>query len=127
MRVGIIYYIIIFLLSINLYSSSIDEQIKSLENIPTKDRYKLMNKIKRSLVKLNIQQRKKAIMKLQKNMAIKVNHNTTTIKQQYTKKPEIHIVQKIHIVNTIKNDTTHTNVNTKQQKQPNHKDKHSKK
>ncbi|SHO80697.1 hypothetical protein MNB_SV-15-300 [hydrothermal vent metagenome] len=51
-----------------LYGNSIDDKIKALKNAPTKEKFKLMNAIKKEIASMHQKERFKAIKKLQKNM-----------------------------------------------------------
>ena len=56
--------------SIESYGMTLDEQIAQMKNAPAKQRVKMMNQLKRNLLKMNSSQRAKIISKLRQQ----VNH-----------------------------------------------------
>jgi len=77
------YIIITILLSSILCANSIDDKIKALKNAPTKDKFKLMNSIKKEIASMHQKERLKAIKKLQKN--IDTNRTSKNILSKDTK------------------------------------------
>lgn len=60
---------IIFLASIAWSAPSIDAQIEAIKKAPPKERFRLMNRLKRQLVQMNQKQRSEAIAKLRAKTA----------------------------------------------------------
>jgi len=85
-RMKILLFIMILLST--LISSSLEEMLKQLQTTPKEQRYKLVNNIKRELVKLNSEQRAQALKQLQKNLKvrhkyhIRENSQKTELKHQ---------------------------------------------
>ena len=57
---------LIILLPLLLFSFDLDKEIEKLQTLPPSERYKLMNKIKIEILKLNEKERIKALKKLLK-------------------------------------------------------------
>ena len=91
--------LLLLLLSI-LHGNSIDDKIKALKNAPTKDKFKLMNSIKKEIASMHQKERLNAIQKLQKNM-----EGNKTIKSIVTKDTKIKVENQAEktISNTVDN------------------------
>ena len=57
----------ILLIPLLLFSFNLDKEIEKLQKLPPEKRYKLMNKIKLEILKLNEKERIKILKKLLKN------------------------------------------------------------
>jgi len=57
----------LLLIPLFLFAFNLDKEIKKLEKLPPQERYKLMNKIKLEIMKLNEKERIKILKKLLKN------------------------------------------------------------
>jgi len=76
--------ILFFILLVSLlHATPLDDKIKALKNAPQKERFKLMNAIKKDIATMHQKERLKAIKKLQKNMDN--NKSTQTILNKDTK------------------------------------------
>ncbi|MEA2028198.1 MAG: hypothetical protein U9N49_04420 [Campylobacterota bacterium] len=74
--------VLLLLLSL-LQATPLDDKIKALKTAPPKERFKLMNAIKKDIATMHQKERLKAIKKLQKNMDN--NKSTKTILNKDTK------------------------------------------
>ena len=79
------------LLCLPLISSSLQEDISKLSKIPPSQRYKLMNKIKIKLSKLNAHQRSKTLKQLFKTMKVEHKNSNQSMQIHTNKKNNINM------------------------------------
>ncbi len=72
--------------------SSIDQQIQAIKSASPQQRVALMNKLKRELVKMNIEQRVEALTKLQVHIHPSSVHTTESLIQNNIQKMQQHNV-----------------------------------
>jgi len=72
--------------------SSIDQQIQAIKSASPQQRVALMNKLKRELVKMNIEQRVEALTKLQVHIHPSSVHTTESLMQNNIQKMQQHNV-----------------------------------
>ena len=69
-----------YIFCILLFSQTINEQIRALEHTSPKMRVKMMNNIKKQLIKMNQKQRKEALSSLRKKLHTKQGTNISPTK-----------------------------------------------
>jgi len=81
------YIVILFVFIITNVHANIDDDIKAIQNAPTKERFKLMNAFKKNLIKMNEDERIHALTKLGKTSNSKHTKKALEeLKKEYKRK-----------------------------------------
>jgi len=105
-------FLILFLVSAFSWSNSIDSEIEAIQKAPVAERFKLMNALKKKLVKMKEKERLEALSKLRASTKNKEAKKTIGVVEKHTKKivkQQLENVMENHIENEVENQVQDNN------------------